>query len=144
MHKLVIFDIDGTLLDTEVAVLKGLQKCLSIHHNIEIDLKDLTFAVGMAGDKVFGHFGVDDSEGVSYKKWINYIDNFRNDIHIFDGIVPTLDKLKEENVKLAIATSKTRFEYDTTVESFGLNHYFDYVVTIDDVKNPKPNPEPLL
>lgn len=35
MHKLVIFDIDGTLLDTEVAVLKGLQKCLAIHHNIK-------------------------------------------------------------------------------------------------------------
>lgn len=144
MHKLVIFDIDGTLLDTEVAVLKGLQKCLAIHHNIEVDLKDLTFAVGMAGDEVFGHFGVDDSKGISYKKWIGYIDDFRNDIHIFDGIVPTLDKLQEENVKLAIATSKTRFEYDTTVESFGLNHYFDYVVTIDDVKKPKPNPEPLL
>ena len=102
MHKLVIFDIDGTLLDTEVAVLKGLQKCLAIHHNIEVDLKDLTFAVGMAGDEVFGHFGVDDSKGISYKKWIGYIDNFRNDIHIFDGMVPTLDKLQEENVKLAI------------------------------------------
>ncbi|WP_455542753.1 HAD hydrolase-like protein [Intestinibacter sp.] len=48
MHKLIIFDIDGTLLDTEVAVLKGLQKCLKVYHNIDINLKDLTFAIGMA------------------------------------------------------------------------------------------------
>lgn len=143
MYKLIIFDIDGTLLDTESAVLKGLQKCLKEHHNIEVNLEDLEFAIGMPGDEVFSNFGISDNR-FSYSKWVKYIDDYKDEIKLFDEIENTLEYLRKNNVILAIATSKTRFEYDTTVKHFNINHYFDYVVCIDEVEHPKPNADPLL
>ncbi|MEW9080125.1 HAD family hydrolase [Terrisporobacter glycolicus] len=143
MYKLIIFDIDGTLLDTESAVLKGLQKCLKEHHDIKVNLEELEFAIGMPGDEVFSNFGIRDN-GFSYSKWVKYIDDYKEDIKLFDEIKDTLEYLRKNNVILAIATSKTRFEYDTTVKHFNINHYFDYVVCIDEVEHPKPSADPLL
>lgn len=141
MYKLIIFDIDGTLAET--VVLKGLQKCLKKHHSIEVNLKDLEFAIGMPGDEVFLNFGISDN-GFSYSKWIKYIDDYKDEIKLFSGIEDTLEYLCKNNIILAISTFKTRFEYDTTVKSFNINHYFDYAVCIDEAKNPKPNADPLL
>lgn len=143
MYKIVIFDIDGTLLNTEIAVTKGLAKCLKLKYNIEKTPEEVMFTLGMPGPKIFGSFGIEDYKP-AYSFWVKCIDDFIDDICVYDGILPTIKRLKEEGVMVAIATSKTRVEFDTTVKHFGMNDYFDYVVTIDDVVNPKPNAEPLL
>ncbi|MFQ7119000.1 MAG: hypothetical protein ACLRPW_02485 [Intestinibacter sp.] len=47
----------------------------------------MTFAVGMAGDEVFSHFGVDDSKGISYKNGLAILITSEM-TYIFDGIIP--------------------------------------------------------
>ncbi|MFD3257178.1 HAD hydrolase-like protein [Paenibacillus lentus] len=46
----VIFDVDGTLIDTEKAVMYSLQKMLKIDYNREVQLSDLNFVLGIARD----------------------------------------------------------------------------------------------
>ena len=45
-YKHIIFDIDGTLLDTEYSVLHSLQKTLKELHGKDMACEDLTFALG--------------------------------------------------------------------------------------------------
>ena len=55
----------------------------------------------------------------------------------------TLNFLKRNNYKLVIYTNNTRKLTDYGLEKFNLKSYFDFILTRDEVKNPKPHPEGL-
>lgn len=53
-YKQIVFDIDGTLIDTEYAVIHSLQDTIRTINGKMISDKELTFALGITGEKLCG------------------------------------------------------------------------------------------
>lgn len=143
MIKCVVFDVDGTLIDTGEAIITSLQKVLKEDLGQAYSEDELGFAFGIPGAVTLERLGIDDIEN-SIGKWIKYLDDFKDTIKVFGGINNCLLKLKAGSIKTGIVTSKTKEEFDSSFTPLGLADYFDYVVCADDTERHKPNPEPLL
>ena len=142
MYKHIVFDVDGTLINTEYAVLHSLQDTLKEVLNKNYEISELEFALGITGEAAIMQFGIANiSETVDL--WNKNLNNYKNSVGVFDGIKEILSELSPE-YKLGIVTSKTKAEFDEEVTHFNLNKYFGVIICADDTKQHKPNPEPLL
>lgn len=137
----IVFDVDGTLIDSEKAVLKSLQKTIE-EEGINKSLDELKFALGIPGKDALSILGIEELEIVE-EKWNENLLEYSDEIILFKGIKQVIQELKCKNVNLGIITSKTRKEYETDFIKFGLDPYFDLVICADDTTKHKPNKEPM-
>ncbi len=142
MKNTFIFDIDGTLIDTEVAVLESLQLVLQKHFGLEKTLADLEFSLGIPAAIIMQKLGVDPELGVKY--WHEEIPPFWSSMHPYAEMTETIKSLKDAGESIAIVTSKTDIEFKNEVSRFELMDYFDLIVTSSMTTKHKPNPEPVL
>lgn len=143
MYKYIIFDIDGTILDTEMAVLSSLQKLLFEEFNKTFSFKELEFALGIPGEITLNKLGVANVSETG-RKWNKYLKEYFHYIKVFDGIKDTLVKLNERGTGIGIVTSKTKEEFEADFVPFKLTNFFHTVICADDTEKHKPNPEPIL
>ena len=143
MYNYIIFDIDGTILDTEIAVLSSLQKLVFEELNKNFSFEELRFALGIPGEITLKKLGITNPIQ-SNEKWNSYLKKYFHHVKVFDDIKDTLVKLKEMGISTGIVTSKTKEEFINDFVPFGLSNYFKLVVCADDTENHKPNPEPIL
>lgn len=143
MYNYIIFDVDGTLLDTEIAVLSSLQKLVSEELNKNYSFEELKFALGIPGEVALNKLGITNILECS-EKWNIYLKEYFHHVKIFDDIKESLVKLNEMGVLIGIVTSKTKEEFLNDFVPFGLTDYFKLVVCADDTEKHKPNPDPLL
>ncbi|MHB1394293.1 MAG: HAD family hydrolase [Clostridia bacterium] len=143
MIKCVVFDVDGTLIDTGEAIISSLQKVLEEDLGQSYSEDELSFAFGIPGAVTLEKLGINDIE-YSIGKWIKYLNDFSDSMKVFDGVDNCLRKIKELNIKTGIVTSKSKEEFESNFIPFGLADYFDYVVCADDTTKHKPHPEPIL
>ncbi|OCA96677.1 HAD family hydrolase [Clostridium beijerinckii] len=143
MYNCIIFDIDGTLLDTEIAVLSSLQKLVFEELNENLSFDELRFALGIPGEVTLNKLGITNILDCNVK-WNKYLKEYFHNVKVFDGIKDTLIKLNEIGILTGIVTSKTKEEFLNDFASFELNNYFKLVVCADDTEEHKPNPEPIL
>jgi len=139
----IVFDIDGTLLDTESAVLLSLRDIIEEEHNDHtVDINSLRFALGIPGNDALIKLGFNDLEYYN-NLWMEKFQKYYKLIHVFNGIESTLEKLKKEGLSLGIITSKTKKEYQTDFVPFGLADYFDTIICSEDSLKHKPFSEPM-
>jgi HAD superfamily hydrolase (TIGR01549 family) len=143
MYNYIIFDIDGTILDTEIAVLSSLQKLLLEELNKDFSFEELKFAFGIPGEVTLSKLGVANPFEAN-KKWNRYLKEYFHHVKVFDNIKGTLDRLNEMGIPAGIVTSKTKEEFKHDFVPFGLTNYFNLVVFADDTEKHKPDPEPIL
>lgn len=141
-YKHIVFDVDGTLIDTEYAVLTSLQQTILQLQNKKIDIKELSFALGIPGEKTLEQLGVQNTQ-LGNIIWNKNFKNYFNSISVFDGIKNTILELKSKSLKLGIITSKNKEEFKNDFIPFDISKYFDYVICADDSIYHKPNPEPM-
>ena len=147
--KGAVFDMDGLMFDTENLTYK-LQRDILAEAGLEFSLDDYKKTIGkrLADLPVLFY----DLFGESYdfdrfrlecrNAYIKYTEEYG--IPVKDGLFELLDKLKEKDIKIALATSTTRRSAERTLKIAGVFDYFDELVCAEDVKNGKPDPEPFL
>lgn len=142
MYKHIVFDVDGTLIDTEYAVLHSLKDLLKEEYNRDYKIEELEFALGITREAAIKQLEISDIER-TVDLWNDKLNKYKESVCVFNGIEELL-KVLSQNHKLGIVTSKTKEEFEEEVTHFGLNKYFGVIICADDTEKHKPNPEPLL
>lgn len=140
----IIFDVDGTLIDSAPVYLPALRQALNDHGYTPSPEKIQT-AFGMTGWQGLAYCGVPENEfDAVMHSWEQEAYRHLERVKVYDGIIDTLRILKEGGNKLGIATSRNRSQYTHGVKPLGLSEFFDAVVCSDDVEDPKPAPDELF
>ena len=145
MYKCILFDLDGTLADTDLLVVEGFLHFFREYKKEKVTLETLASFSGPSLKESFSkHFpGYDVNELIEKFReytWPMY-DTY---IELYEGMEEVLDTLKSKGFKLGIVTSKMKIATEKTLNEINIGHYFDYVISIEDVSAPKPNPEGVL
>lgn len=145
MYKNFLFDIDGTIVDTEKQIINALQKVLKEELNIDKKYEELLFVLGTPGNNSLKELNIPDNifDDILYK-WSNNIGLAINEMEIFSGIEDIIKDLYNKNLNLGVVTSKNSEELKNEFTPFNLNKYFKTIVTASDTKLHKPNPDPIL
>ncbi|MBU5254095.1 HAD family hydrolase [Lysinibacillus capsici] len=143
MLRAIIFDVDGTILDTEQAILQSLQRTLRKETQKDYPFEALRFALGIPGKDALQRLNVDDIEAV-HQKWSAAVLDFSHEVAVFESLEEVIQHLATKPLQLGIVTSKTAQEVVDEFEPFGLSEYFQHIVSASDTEKHKPHPEPLL
>lgn len=145
MVRAIVFDVDGTLIDTEDAVLNSLQQALLEVQGQSRSTGEIRFVLGIPGARALPRLGIapEDMDRVN-ERWNFFLKDHLDSITIFPGIMDVLKRLKEKGVSTGIVTSKTRRELEDDFVPFGLMEYLTHVVCADDTVHHKPHSDPIL
>ena len=145
MLKYILFDFDGTLVNTNDVILASWQHTYKHYLGHEVPVEHITACFGepllVTMEREFP--GVDPAESAAVYRQFQ-VENADRLVTIFPGIKELLVALKEAGYVLGIVTSRTRESALRYMDMFGIASYFDDLVTCDDTTIHKPNPEPLL
>jgi pyrophosphatase PpaX len=143
-YHTVLFDLDGTLIDSGAAILA------SFHHATETVL-GRRFADDVVMASVGGHgirrqmaaFDPDRVDELVDAYRAHNLDRYRQ-IRLFPGIDAVLERLRDDGRKLGVVTVKSRVTVELTFQLLPLGSFFKTIVTGDDVEHHKPEPDALL
>ena len=142
-YKEIVFDVDGTLIDTEYAVLYSLQDTVCHFTGETPEIESLTFVLGITGEDALLRLQIADVDN-ALTYWEHALTAYHQSVRVFDGIERVLCDLIARGYNLGIVTSKTRAEYETDFACFDIARHFSRVVCADDTSKHKPDSEPLL
>lgn len=141
-YNTIIFDIDGTLIDSAKAILCTLQSAVFLTTGKHYELSELTFALGLTSREAVRRLIGDDCEEacqLGQKLYGEYMEH----ISLFDGMAETIFSLHNCGVRLGIVTSKTRREFTRSFH-YPVADCFGCCICADDTDCRKPDPTPLL
>lgn len=144
MKKGILFDYDGTLIDSVLLIREAL-KSMTTRYNREIPSEEtLKVLIGMTLKEQMKWLLGDDFEAGyrEFNKW--YTDKHDEYIQSFDGVKPVVMALHKQGFHLGIVSNNGHVNIQRGLEWLGLKEVFEFVVTVEDVKIGKPDPEGIF
>jgi 2-haloalkanoic acid dehalogenase type II len=145
--KAVVFDCDGTLVDSERLSFQSWREILR-RHGYEVADADVDATRGRSFDDVHAYFAerapIPDAEAFWPLHTSRLYELFESELEVFEDAVATARELKERGVPIAIATGSRRERLEATLRAAGLEDLFDVTVAADEVARAKPAPDLFL
>ena len=143
--KAVIWDIDGTLVDSEPLHLKALLAVCS-QYGVDIsDLPDSEF-IGVNLHGVWERLQPRFREKTSRGEWIAAINgHYRSGVDTLQTIpdaFETMARLDRLGVRQAAVSNSGRVVVDANLASVGVSRFLEFSISLDDVSEGKPSPVP--
>lgn len=139
----LLFDLDGTLIDTNELIVQSFLHTLDKYCPNEYKREDVYQFMGPTLEESFTKVKADKMEEMTETYRAFNKQEHDNYVKEFDSVYETIKTLKEQGYKLGIVTTKVRDVVMMGMNLARLTEFFDVIVTIDDVVNAKPHPEPV-
>lgn len=142
---LIIFDQDGTLIDSTRSVWRVLNHVLVSRGRAAVEYNEVKSMMGATLEGMFHSFGL--GEAPIYQAAMEefhqlYHATSLQDTTVFSDVTETLTHYHFRK-RMTIATNKPAAIAVTALQEFTLEHFFELVVGIDMVTQPKPHPETI-
>lgn len=147
--KAVLFDLDGTLIDTAADFIRIIQDMCGAEQRAVVDAALIRTQVSEGARAmvklVYPELEVDDAVFLAHRQ--RFLDIYGADIAVdtdlFEGMYPLLEALEANDIPWGIVTNKPRWLSEALLNALNLTERCAVLVCPEDVKNTKPDPEPM-
>ena len=143
--KAIIFDMDGTLVDSSVTIVNAINH---VRHKLGLDDMPKELILEKVNDPHLNpaeFFYEVPAFTKEHEKWFSdyYTQNHEKELQLYDGIEALLKKLKDKGHLLAVATNAYRGSTLESLSHLKVLDYFSSIACYDDVPRGKPSPDML-
>tara|TARA_Y100000746_G_C15446253_1_gene425124 strand:- start:1067 stop:1729 length:663 start_codon:yes stop_codon:yes gene_type:complete len=147
--KLVLFDLDGTLIDTAPDFLISLNNVLSNHSRENVTMEKIRPHISEGSSKLIKLFFEINEEHMSFEQYKNeflneYSSNLTKSSRLFDGMETIIEYLNDNGIMFGVVTNKYHEYAEPIINSFPELQTIKILVCPDHVSISKPDPEGIL
>jgi len=145
MKKAIIFDMDGTLVDSSITIVNAINH---VRNNLQLPPMETELILEKVNDPHLNpakFFYEVDAFTPQHEAWFSgyYTDNHEKELQLYSGIKNLLQNLKDKGFRLAIATNAYRGSTIESLSHLKILDYFESLACYDDVGRGKPAPDML-
>jgi pyrophosphatase PpaX len=142
--RAVLFDVDGTLLDTFDFIYGAFEHAFAVHGVPPLTREQISDLMGGPLEEVYATMAAEFDAKELSETHRTFQSNNLGLARLFPSTVEVLDALKAKGLKIAAVTTRSKRTSVRSLESTGIAHYFDLVISGEDVTRLKPDAEPIL
>ena len=136
----VIFDVDGTLVDSNDAHARAFAEAFaSLGYRVSFDA--VRPLIGKGSDKLIPDLIGRYDKAVAERKKAIFKESYLPELRPFPGVTALLETLKARGCRLAVASSASKAELDALLEVANAARYFERTTDADDAEASKPDPD---
>lgn len=143
--RAVLLDVDGTLIDSNDGHAQAwVDVCSEFGHDIEFGR--VRWLIGMGGDKVLPKLtGIeeesDEGQRIKERRGEIFRERYLPSLKACPGAVELVERLRDEGLKLVVATSASETDLKALLDKIGLSWLGENATNSDDADNSKPDPD---
>lgn len=143
-YKYVLFDLDGTLIDTNKLIIDSFKHTYKKHLGRDVEESEILLHFGEPLRTTLERYSKNNVDEL-YNTYIEYNESTHDStVSLCCNIKECLEALREMGCVLGVVTAKRAPIAIRGLELFDIKKYFSAIVTLHDTENHKPHPEPIL